>query len=71
MGCRDDVNTSGESGHGIVNKAIAHESEIDNIINLNGGVRMVFGLNSSRETASKPSRMLILNTGKPGLEQGQ
>lgn len=37
MGCRDDVNTSGESGHGIVNKAIAHESEIDNIINLNGG----------------------------------
>lgn len=35
MGCRDD--TSGESGHGIVNKAIAHESEIDNIINLNGG----------------------------------
>lgn len=35
MGCRDDVNTSGESGHGIVNKAIAHESEIDNIINLN------------------------------------
>lgn len=34
MGCRDDVNTSGESGHGIVNKAIAHESEIDNIISL-------------------------------------
>lgn len=59
MGCRDDVIISECEQSQQVEKSIAHESEIDNIINLNWGAWMVFGLNSSRETASKPLRMLI------------
>lgn len=37
MGCRDDVNISECEQSQPVEKSIAHESEIDSVVNLNGG----------------------------------